>query len=95
MRVRWLISAQKSLRAQLAFIAEDNPAAARRVSIRIHDAVVNLAAFPHSGRAGEVPGTRELVVPGLPFLVVYTLGADSVDILRVLHTATNWRGTAQ
>ena len=35
-------------------------------------------------------GTRELVVPGLPYIVVYRVGSDAVEILRVYHTAMNW-----
>jgi toxin ParE1/3/4 len=93
LKLRWLVSARTSLQAQLIFIADDNPAAARKVRGRIHDTVRNLCAFPNSGRGGSVPGTREPVVPGSPFPIVYRLSADSVDILRVLHTSTNWQGT--
>ncbi len=90
MKLAWLSSARQSLRAQIAFIAHDNPAAARRVHQRIHDAVRNLGLFPETGRTGEVAGTRELVVPGLPHLVVYRIAGGRVEILRVFHTSMNW-----
>jgi plasmid stabilization system protein ParE len=39
------------------------------------------------GRLGREPGTRELVVTRLPYVVVYAVRDDTVWIVRVLHTA--------
>jgi toxin ParE1/3/4 len=91
-KIAWLASARRSLRQQLVYIAANNPAAARRVRQRIHEAVRNLARFPESGRTGEFVGTRELVVSGLPYMVVYRVCDDRVEILRLLHTSMNWSG---
>jgi addiction module RelE/StbE family toxin len=90
--VEWLNAATRSLRQVHARIAIDNAQAARKVVKRIRQAVERLAEFPESGRMGQVAGTRELVVPGLPYLVVYRIGEDSVDILRVFHTAQERSG---
>jgi plasmid stabilization system protein ParE len=46
-----------------------------------------LQDFPLSGRAGHVPGTRELVVPGLPYIIIYRTTKTAVEILRVFHTS--------
>jgi addiction module RelE/StbE family toxin len=91
-KIAWLTSARHSLCLQLAYIGDDNPAAASRVRQRIHAAIQNLALFPDSGRPGEVAGTRELVVPGVPYLIVYRVRDDRVEILRLFHTSTNWSG---
>ncbi len=61
MRVRWLRVALANLDAEAEYIAEDNPAAARRVVQKILRAVDPLKKNPAMGRAGRVPGTRELV----------------------------------
>lgn len=95
MRLRWLVSARESLRQQLAFIAQDNPAAASRLRVRIHAAVSQLSRFPECGRAGSVEGTRELIVAGLPFVVMYHVREDTIFVLRIFHTASNWQGTTQ
>lgn len=95
MRVRWLRGATRSLRLIHARIATDNPKAARQVVQRIRSSASRLASFPASGRLGQVAGTRELVVPGLPYLVVYAVGKDTVDILRVFHTAMDWPSLLQ
>jgi toxin ParE1/3/4 len=89
-KVRWLKGASRSLRSVHARIALDNPDAARRVVQRIKSSVVRLETFPASGRIGQVPGTVELVINNLPYIVVYRIPGDSVEILRVFHAAMNW-----
>ncbi|BBK39367.1 plasmid stabilization protein [Allostella sp. ATCC 35155] len=68
-------------------IATDNPAAAERVFRAIDAAMQRLRRFPNLGRRGRLPGTRELPVPALPYLLVYENDIDSVIILAVLHGA--------
>jgi addiction module RelE/StbE family toxin len=85
MKLRWLNNGVRSMRAVHSYIAFDSPAAARRTAIRIEQAVDRLKTQPLSGREGVVPGTRELVIPGLPYLVVYRVIETEVQILRVFH----------
>jgi toxin ParE1/3/4 len=89
-RVVWLRTALRNLDAAAAWIARDSPTAATRVVQRIRRATERLAAHPESGRPGRVAGTRELVVPGLPYILPCRLREDRVEILRVLHTARRW-----
>ncbi len=59
------------------WIVRDSPANAASVVERILDSIENtLALFPFMGRAGAVTGTREWVVPGLPYLAVYEIVGD-------------------
>lgn len=90
MRVRWLRTALRNLEQAAAHIARDDPAASIRVVGRIREAVDHLARHPWLGRPGRVPGTRELVVAGTPYLVPYRVQEDEVLILRVLHGAQRW-----
>lgn len=85
MKVRWLIGATQSLRSVHRQIAVENAEAAGRVVTRIERVVSRLAEHPHSGRHGRVAGTREVIVPGLPYLVVYRVEERQVTILRVFH----------
>jgi plasmid stabilization system protein ParE len=64
--------------------------AADRTTARILQSIRHLAAFPHLGRRGTLPGTRELSIPGLPYKAVYRLEDDVVRILTIIHTARNW-----
>lgn len=87
MKLRWLKNALKSLRSVLQFIAAENPEATSKVVIRIERSVERLREYPLSGRTGTVAGTREIVVPGLPYLIVYHVTENEVQILRVFHTS--------
>jgi plasmid stabilization system protein ParE len=91
MRVRWTDPAARDLTHICDYIKEhDAPAAARRVALAIYDTVGSLARFPHLGRPGRGPNTRELVFPGLPFLAIYRIRGDAIEIVRILHGAQNW-----
>lgn len=90
MRIRWVRRALVNLAQEAEYIARDDPEAAARTVGRIVSSIDRLAAYPASGRPGRVPGTRELVVPGTPYLVPYRVRGDAVEILRVLHAARQW-----
>jgi toxin ParE1/3/4 len=72
-----------------AWISQDSPARAERVLQRIFRAVRALDLFPKRGRPGRHPATFELIVPGLPYLVVYQIRRDSseISITAILHMA--------
>jgi plasmid stabilization system protein ParE len=36
-------------------------------------------------------GRRELVFPSLPYIVVYQVKEDAVEISRIFHGAQEWR----
>ncbi len=90
MKVKWVRLALNDLNEAAEFIAQDNPESASRVLKRIWEAVQMLADHPHAGRAGRVPGTRELVIAGTPFIIPYRVVENTVQILRVLHGKREW-----
>lgn len=89
-RVLWSDPGLDDLAAIVAYIKADSPDAARRAANAILAAVTQLARIPESGRAGRIPGTRELVVPRSAYVVVYELSGSDAIILRVLHGAMRW-----
>ena len=73
-------------------IAEHNPRAATAVIERIRSAAELLRDFPRLGREGREPGTREWVVRGLPYIVVYESDVSNTNellLLAVFHGARN------
>jgi toxin ParE1/3/4 len=85
MRLRWLASGRATLHSSLRRIRDENPAVASDLARRVDRAVQRLEAFPNSGRVGTVSAARELVIPRLPFIVVYRVTNAEVQILRVFH----------
>jgi len=90
MRVRWTRRAIRSLETLAEYIAQDRPSAAARMVERIRDTVDHLAENPDLGRAGRVPGTRELIVGGTPFIVPYRIRTDVIEIISIFHAARRW-----
>ena len=72
---------------------EGSPAAAIALVLKVIDIAEKvLLQHPSAGRAGRVKDTRELVISGTPFVVVYRVESSSnhVQVLRVLHSAREW-----
>ena len=91
MNILWSPEAIEDLTALRAYIAEDDPAAARGVVLHImHNIEQLLPDNPQVGRPGRVPGMRELVIPKTPFIVPYRLQRNVIQILRVYHGARRW-----
>ncbi len=90
MIVRFTVRAQADIQAIHDYIAVHNPLAAIGVVAAIENATQRLAQFPLSGRAGAVDATRELVVPRLPYIAVYRVSAETVEIIGVFHAAQNF-----
>jgi toxin ParE1/3/4 len=90
MRLRWAAPALRDLDALGDYIARDDPGAATRIVARIFEQTDQLAAHPHIGRPGRVPGTRELVVKDAPYIVPYRVRDGEVELLAVFHGARQW-----
>jgi len=88
--IRWLPQAQSNRLEQLEFIAQDNPLAAINQDEEIERQINMLLAHPQMGRPGRVAGTRELVISSTPFVVIYRLQEQSIEVLRLLHSAQQW-----
>jgi toxin ParE1/3/4 len=71
------------------WIARENPPMATKVLERLFSGVRSLVLFPARGRTGLEPGTRELVVSGLPYIVVYKIYDDLNELVvaAVFHTS--------
>jgi toxin ParE1/3/4 len=90
MQIRWSSAASEDLFHIVEFIRKENAPASQRVANAIYEHVGSLSSFPHMGRQGRVEGTREIPVPSLPFIVVYRLVAEAVEIARIIHGAQRW-----
>jgi addiction module RelE/StbE family toxin len=90
MTIQWSSTAVADLESIREYISKDSSTAARKISKRIKQGVNRLSEFPLSGRAGRVLETRELVIPGTPYIAAYTIQGDDVLIAAVLHGRQNW-----
>jgi toxin ParE1/3/4 len=89
-RVLWTVPARSDLREAFDYIQARNPRAAGAFLARIESSVGSLADQPRRGRPGRVAGTRELIVTGAPYIVPYRIIGETIQVLRVWHTARRW-----
>ena len=91
MKFRLSADARDDLRGVLEYITSSgDPVVADLVIDRVYASLRTLARFPNLGHQGTVPGTYELLVPRLPFVIIYRVDLgndDELIALRVYHTA--------
>lgn len=91
MRIRWTTHYVRELQAIADYIAQHNSRAANRVVNEIHSKTERLISEnPFIGRRGEIEGTRELVIPGTPYIVAYRVLDEQIEVLFVQHGAREW-----
>jgi plasmid stabilization system protein ParE len=89
-KVVWTDSAAEELEAITAYIAAENPLAARRLARRLVDLADSLAEFPNRGRVAE-EDSREMTTVW-PYILRYLIDGDKVLILRIRHGAREPQG---
>jgi toxin ParE1/3/4 len=90
MKLAWQRIALNERYDQLEYIALDDPLAAISQDEEIEKQTALLTTQPEMGRVGRVRGTRELVISRTPFIAVYRVKGEWIEILRFLHGAQQW-----
>ena len=86
----WEKGARIDLQRNIERYAQDDPLTAWRVNQEVLERSEILDDQPGIGRPGRVRGTREFVVTGTPFILVYRIHGAQIEILRVLHGHQQW-----
>lgn len=90
MEVRWSPEAAEDLERIGRRIQQDRPNGARNVVLTLYRGITELRTFPNRGRSGRSEGTRELVFPSLPYIAVYRVQNEAVEVVRIYHAAQDW-----
>ena len=98
MQLLWSEPATQDLDRIEEYISKDNnPTVAIDIVLKVIETVgMILPTHPRAGRLGRVTDTRELVIEGTPFIVIYRqIGSDQLQVIRVRHDAQQWPSTNQ
>ncbi|HUD15595.1 MAG TPA: type II toxin-antitoxin system RelE/ParE family toxin [Terracidiphilus sp.] len=87
MRVRWTPASADDLEEIADYLTLHFPSFRQKALREIWEAIAALRSLPYRGRIGRDAGTRELVMAGLPYIVVYRIKGDAVEILHIFHGA--------
>lgn len=90
MQVRWTETAARDLEEIFEFVRQESDSRARAVAELLFDSAVSLSSMPNRGRRGRLEGTRELIVPSSPYIIVYRVVRPAIQILRIYHGAREW-----
>ena len=91
MRIRWTLPAADDLQNIKNYLQQNHPHLAEPTVRTIYQRIRLLKSSPDRGRPGHRSGTRELALTPLPYVVVYAVKAEAVQILHIYHGAQDWR----
>jgi plasmid stabilization system protein ParE len=88
--IAWTLPAQADLRRIDSWLTQNRTAEhALRTVLAIRARAGFLEHFPHGGRPDR-DGIRILRVQATPYLILYRLVFDRVEVLRVRHEREDW-----
>ncbi|HJU11152.1 MAG TPA: type II toxin-antitoxin system RelE/ParE family toxin [Candidatus Binataceae bacterium] len=89
MRIRWTRAAAADLERINNYLRDKYPHYRAPTITRIYEAARSLKDLSHRGRPGREEGTRELLFPPLPYILVYRVTEQAIEVLRIYHPAEN------
>ncbi|GAE62211.1 hypothetical protein XPN_4117, partial [Xanthomonas arboricola pv. pruni MAFF 301427] len=90
LRRDWTVPAARQLAHAQDHYHALNPTAAAAMARQVLEATRTLAEQPGRGRAGRVAGTREWVVKQTPYVLVYRVRDDALQLLHVRLQTQDW-----
>lgn len=92
-RLKWAPDALLRAAALRAELRTKSKPYAKKVGARIRELTAHLRRHPALGREGFIPGTRELILDGVPYAIVYAYDEPNrvVIILDVVDTRMDWQ----
>lgn len=91
LRLRWTIKALIDFDEAQAYIAHENPRAAQVIARRIYQAAERLREHPDIGTPARIQEARTWSVRHTPYLIVYRVRVDVVEIVRLWHGRRDWQ----
>jgi toxin ParE1/3/4 len=87
MSIRWTPASAADLQRISDYLRDHYPHYRQATIRKIYDAIQSLKEWPHLGRAGCEEETRELLFPPLPYVAIYRVKEQSIEVLRIYHGA--------
>ena len=87
MRLRWTPAAAEDLESIHTYLSQHHPSFAQPTIRLLYNSARSLRNFTERGRPGTISETRELVLPRLPYIIVYRVTDQVIEILRIYHGA--------
>ncbi len=87
MRIRWTPAAAADLQRISDYLKEHHPRYRQPTLRKLYRAIRALKDWPSRGRPGREVGTREILFPPLPYVAVYRVNEQTIEVPRIYHGA--------
>jgi addiction module RelE/StbE family toxin len=90
-RLVWSPAARRDVAAIAAFVLAHDGLATRKVVVAIRTRAEMLIDHPRIGEPMDLLDLRKLSISGYPYVLIYRVVGNTVQIVRIRHTAEDWR----
>jgi toxin ParE1/3/4 len=87
MRIRWTPAAAADLQGISDYLKEHHPRYRDPTMRKLYGTIRELKQRPWRGRLGREDGTREILFPPTPYVAVYRVREQTIEVMRVYHAA--------
>lgn len=87
MHIRWTPAAAADLQNVSDYLKQHHPHYRQPTMQKLYDTILSLKQSPYRGRPGTEEGTREILFPPLPYVAVYRVEQQTIEVLRIYHGA--------
>jgi len=92
MKITLTPTANRDIKSIYDYIVENSTVTtAKKVLSSIENTIDKLEEFSQLGKVGRIKNTRELIVPRLPFVILYKIYPDKIAITSIMHTSKKWK----
>ena len=91
MRIRWTPAAAGDLLGISDYLREKHPHYRDPTMRKLYGTIRELKQWPGRGRLGREDGTREILFPPMPYVAVYRVRQQTIEVMRIYHGAQDWR----
>lgn len=89
MKLRWTPNAAEDLESIYVYLREHRPEWAESTIRSLYRTALSLRTMSDRGRTGKMPGTKELVLDRMPYIIVYRISGQVVELIHFNHTSQN------
>ena len=82
MRISWTPAAAADLQHISDYLRDRHPHYRQPTLLKLYETIRSLKESPLRGRLGREDGTRELLFPPMPYIAVYRVKEQNIEILR-------------
>jgi toxin ParE1/3/4 len=87
MRIRWTPAAAADLQSISEYLKEHHPRYLEATMRKLYGTIRDLKQWPGRGRTGREEGTREILFSPTPYVAVYRVREQTIEVMRIYHGA--------